>query len=223
MKTKLNKLPALLLALLLVCNLCLPVSAHPVPDVDRLGSITITTRRGNTVVTGGTLALYRVGEVVEDDGNYSFQPTGDFIGCGASFADLTAAGDIALGLQDFVRKGDLPALAVREIGSDGRAVFDGLAVGLYLIVQPQAAPGYGKLAPFLIALPYLENGEYRYDLSANPKTDLEPVPTDPPPSTEPGIPQTGQLWWPVAPLACAGLLLFAAGMALNRRRDTDES
>ena len=64
-----------LLALLLL--LCLPLSAaaaHPVPDLTRKGSITITMKYKGKPVSGGTLALYRVGDVHEDDGNYSFVP-----------------------------------------------------------------------------------------------------------------------------------------------------
>ena len=40
-------------------------------------------------------------------------------------------------------------------------------------------------------------------------------PMDPP---EEHLPQTGQLWWPVAPLALAGMVLFGIGWQLERRR-----
>ena len=65
-----------LLALLVL--LCLPLSAtaHPVPDESQDGhcSITITMTYKGKAVPGGTLALYKVGDVQEDDGNYSFVP-----------------------------------------------------------------------------------------------------------------------------------------------------
>ena len=65
-----------LLALYLL--LCLPLSAaaHAVPDESQDGhcSITITMTYKGKAVPGGTLALYKVGDVVEDDGNYSFVP-----------------------------------------------------------------------------------------------------------------------------------------------------
>ena len=39
---------------------------------------------------------------------------------------------------------------------------------------------------------------------------------------KPPLVQTGQLWWPVAVLACAGLVVFALGWAV-RRRDGEET
>ena len=80
-----------LLALLLL--LCLPLSAaaaHPVPDESQDGhcSITITMTYKGKAVPGGTLALYKVGDVVEDDGNYSFVPVE------AIQADIPKFGDI---------------------------------------------------------------------------------------------------------------------------------
>ena len=67
---------ALLLALL--CCLCSTAFAHDVPDLNREGQIHIAMRFDGKAVPGGKLTLYRVGEVHEDDGNYSFVPTGDF-------------------------------------------------------------------------------------------------------------------------------------------------
>ena len=40
---------------------------------------------------------------------------------------------------------------------------------------------------------------------------------------DPTLPQTGVLWWPVPVLAFAGLLLILAGVALRRRRGSDEA
>ncbi|MGM9615432.1 MAG: Cna B-type domain-containing protein [Oscillospiraceae bacterium] len=51
----------------------------------------------------------------------------------------------------------------------------------------------------------------------------EPEPPDPGPggSGEGKLPQTGQLWWPVPLLAGAGLVLFAAGWYVSRRRQDE--
>ncbi len=231
MKTKLNKLSAFVLALALVISMSLTAYAHDVPQMDRLGSITVTMRSGETGVAGGTLTIYRVGEVVEHDGNYSFIPTGDFADCGESFEKLDSASEIAARLTAYAATESAAGLATKSIGKDGKVQFSDLEVGLYLIVQHEAAPGYNAIAPFLVSLPYMEDGTYRYDLDAVPKTALkqELKPTDPPPTKpsptkpSPNLPQTGQLWWPVPVLACGGLALFSIGLALNRRREADEN
>ena len=58
--------------------------AHDVPDLSRKGSVTVTVRMGETPVAGGSLTLYRVGDIAEDDGNYSFALTEAFAASGAS-------------------------------------------------------------------------------------------------------------------------------------------
>ena len=65
-----------LLALLFLLALPLSAAAHAVPDESRNGhcSITVSMTYKGRAVCGGTLALYKVGDVAEDDGNYSFVP-----------------------------------------------------------------------------------------------------------------------------------------------------
>ena len=98
------------------------------------------------------------------------------------------------------------------------------------MVQKTAPAGYGKTEPFLVSLPYLEEGEYQYDVASQPKTDLERNVTTKPttsPTTKPAassggkLPQTGQLWWPVPVLACGGLGCIVVGL-IRKRRAGDE-
>ena len=216
-----------LLALLVL--LCLPLSAaaHPVPDESQDGhcSITITMTYKGKAVPGGTLALYKGGDAQEDDGNYSFVPVE------ANQSDISEFGDI--------ESSDLPGkLAKLEkkltpvtakpvtIDKNGPVTFSNLEFGLYLVVQKTAASGYGKTSPFLVSVPYLYKGEYKYNVTSQPKTDLEREvkPTTPPSSGGGGgkLPQTGQLWWPVPVLVCMGLGCIAVGL-IRRREAGDES
>lgn len=50
-----------------------------------------------------------------------------------------------------------------------------------------------------------------------PTPTTEPTPTPTPKPNDPQLPQTGQLWWPVAMLVCGGLLLIVLGLAIRRR------
>ena len=215
-----------LLALLLLACLPLSAAAHPVPDEQKDGhcSITVTMTYQEKALPGGTLALYKVGDVAEEDGNYSFVPVEAIRGDLAQFGDIQSP-DLAGKLSKLESKltpvTDLP----KTVGEDGKATFSDLTFGLYLVVQKTAASGYGKTAPFLVSVPYLYADEYQYDVTSQPKTDLErEVPTKPTsptsPTTKPTtssgggkkLPQTGQLWWPVPVLACAGLGCIAVGL-----------
>ena len=220
-----------LLALLLL--LCLPLSAaaaHPVPDPPRDGSctVTITMKYQNKPISGGTVNLYKVGDVREDDGNYSFVPVAAIKGTIPAFGDIQSpelAEDLAK-LKDKLTAVTETPVTVGGNGKKGIAEFRNLPFGLYLAVQETAASGYGKTKPFLVSVPYLADGDYCYDVKTVPKTDLErevkPAPTEKPSTPSGGgkLPQTGQLWWPVPVLICMGLGCIAVG--LIRRREGSE-
>lgn len=219
-----------LFALLLLLELPLSAAAHPVPDAQKDGqcSITVTMTYRGKALKGGTLALYKVGDVAEEDGNYSFVPVEAIRGDLAQFGDIQSP-DLAGKLSKLESKLTPVTALPQKVGEEGKVTFLNLPFGLYLVVQKTAPAGYGKTEPFLVSLPYLYEGEYQYDVASEPKTDLEreapTKPTSPPtkPHTPGGkkLPQTGQLWWPVPVLTCGGLGCIVVGL-LRRRRDGDE-
>ena len=214
-----------LLALLFLLALPVSAAAHAVPDESRNGhcSITVSMTYKGKAVCGGTLALYKVGDVAEDDGNYSFVPVKEIQADIPEFGDIESpdlAGKLCKLESKLTPVTDLP----KKVGEDGNATFSDLTFGLYLVVQKTAASGYEKTAPFLVSVPYLYRDEYQYDVTSQPKTDLEREvkPTAPPsPGGGKKLPQTGQLWWPVPVLACAGLGCIAVGL-FRRREAGDE-
>ncbi len=211
-----------LLALLLLLGLPLSAAAHAVPDESRNGhcSITVSMTYKGKAVRGGKLALYKVGDVAENDGNYSFVPVEAIRGDIPEFGDIESP-ELAGKLAKLEKKLTPVTADPVTVGKDGKATFSNLTFGLYLVVQKTAASGYRKIAPFLVSVPYLYRDEYQYDVTSQPKTDLEQEvkPTSPPSSGGGGgkLPQTGQLWWPVPLLICAGLGCIAVG--LFRRRE----
>ena len=220
-----------LLALLLLLELPLSAAAHPVPDERKDGhcSITVTMTYQEKALPGGTLALYKVGDVVEDDGNYSFVPVAAIRQDFPQFGDIQSP-DLAEKLSKLESKLTPVTALPQKVGENGKVTFLDLPFGLYLVVQKTAPAGYGKTEPFLVSLPYLEEGEYQYDVASQPKTDLERDVTTKPttsPTTKPAsssggkLPQTGQLWWPVPVLACGGLGCIVVGL-IRKRRAGDE-
>lgn len=169
--------------------------AHDVPDESRRGSIHITMHQGDKAVGGGTLTLYRVGAVHEDEGNYDFVLTGDFAACTASLDDIQSSA-LADSLARYAGERSLRGTE-KVIASDGTVTFTDLELGLYLLVQNRAADGYNAAAPFLVSVPMMEDGTYIYDVNASPKTELETAPPKPdnPSGSSPTekLPQTGQL------------------------------
>ena len=215
----------LLLVLLLVLLNCLlmPAYAHEVPNPGQKGSICLSMDWKGEPMDGGSLTIYRVGDIAEDDGNYTFALVDDLKDSGVT-------------LDDQVQKLAEAAKALPPITADiknGEVLFDDLEPGLYVVTQSatEATPGFLPTQPFLISLPRWENDHYVYDLTADPKVSPKPEPTEttepptkPPKPNEPNLPQTGQNNWPVPVLVACGLMLIVMGGLLRSgKRDECET
>lgn len=215
-----RRLLPLLLALLLVGCMCVTAHAHEVPDLTADDcTIRVDLKSGGSPVSGGSLMLFRVGDIQEDDGNYFFV-------WNDAFSDSMLQMDVqsqtvAAELLEYADEQGIAPAAKANADENGRAVFFDLTPGLYLVAQDVPADGYLGFSPFLVGLPNYEDGTYVYNVNASPKVDdIQTLPTEPEttaPTTEPDetLPQTGQLNWPVPVMAVAGLLLFALGWILR--------
>lgn len=211
-----------LLTLLCVFSLSLPAYAHDVPQERHDCSIEVVVRFNEENVNGGTLTAVKVGYVEEENGNYFFsqEKTGDKI------ADVSSSS--AHEAQEkfyWDNKGNFEFYTQTQPVQDGKVTFSDLSTGLYLIMQQEAAPGFSKMGTFLVSVPYMQDGQYQYHLTAvvKPALEREPEPTEPPPTkpTDPKLPQTGQLNWPIPLMAAVGFALFAAGCLLRRKQSED--
>lgn len=212
---------SLFLTLCLLYMVPVTAYAHEVPDENRKGTVTLEMEYDGKAVTGGTLTAYRVGQIQESDGNYSFVKTDAMAAFTGSYEDIASA-ELAENIAAFIKENQLSAYGTAK-NQNGKAVFTDLELGLYLIVQTEASEGYEPLKPFLAAVPMNENGHYVYEVSAEGKFQLQQAakPTTPvtspktPKPSKPTLPQTGQLNWPVPVLVVLGLCLFSVGWVLR--------
>lgn len=233
----LSKIFFAMLMLTVVCLAPSAVCAHDVPEMNRTGTITVKMETNGMAVAGGSLTAYRVGEIREDDGDYSFEAVDGMesfisdnkVGFEGVFSEENLGSpELMSALAEFAAEGNIPAYAT-EKNENGRVVFDDTALGLYLIVQTEASDGYKPIPAFLISVPMNEDGIYVYSVNAEGKFEMESAPTVPDRPQEPEkpnvptpgvsiLPQTGQLNWPVPLLAGIGLCLLTAGCVLCRRQ-----
>ncbi len=216
-----RRLSFVCLSLLLVISLSLTAFALETPDPNKPGSISLTMRCEGENVGGGTMTLYRVGDITRVGKHYFFTLTDFFSPSGVSLTD-PASPEAAASLQRYAREHNAQG-DTKTIGKDGNVRFPDILPGLYLLSQDKAAKGYNPAAPFLVSVPMEEDGRYVYDVNATPKVQLTPAPTKPTTSptkpTTPGnkLPQTGQPVIPIFVLAALGLALVLVGWVVSRK------
>lgn len=199
--------------LLLMSALALPVSAHDVPNLTQQGSISVTMRYDGDPVSGGELTLYRVGDIREDDGNYSFVLTEQFASAKVAL-DRVQSPETAKKLAEYAKQQKISG-ETQIISTKGTASFENLQPGLYLLVQQKAAQGNYAVNPFLVTLPMREGDIYSYHVDASPK--VSPVPVESPKNPE--QPKTGQSGWPIWTFILSGTALI---VLLRRRKPTSK-
>ena len=222
----------LLIALALLATIPLSVCAHDYVDLSKKGSITLTLNYDGAPITGGRFTCVRVADVMEYDGNYCYQMLLE----GQIYTDAASIPSAEEIYRDTVLNNTtfFEDYKITHTNQTGTVTFLNLQPGLYLIINATAIPGYSQMNPFLVSLPYLEDGTYLYDVNASVKSELEkePEPTTAPtspsgstPTTPSKLPQTGQLTWPVPVMASTGMLLIAIGWALcfGKKKDDYEA
>lgn len=215
-----KKISLVLLVFVLLVNLIAAVSAAEIPNPDKMGSITFTMVWNEEKLNSGSLTIYRVVDIREEDGNFSFGLVAQLEDSYLSLKDLDDP-ELAQNLCALARERGLTAITAPI--ENGKAVFENLLPGLYVVTQTreEASDGFLPILPFLISLPQMVHNQYVYDLTALPKVTLEPAPTEPSDPTDPtqppppDLPQTGQLNWPVPILAVSGFALFLLGWYLR--------
>ena len=215
--------PALFLSAVLLLALSVGALAHDVPDTTRTGSITMSLTCAEKEVSGGVFTLWRVGDIAEDDGNYSFVKTKAMEGYAGSLDDLEASG-LAKDMAKYINDNGVKSV-VSIYNDSGSVVFSAVEPGLYLIQQTKSSENYQNISPFIISVPQNKDGVYVYDVSAAPKMAklAPPTPTPTPTPAGPKLPQTGQLNAPIPILAGLGVLCLIIGLALRLAKRYDDA
>ena len=210
-----------LLLILLTVLFCRPVygAATDKPDPGRTGSISVTMRdEEHTAVGGGTLTLYTVAEFRQENGQYFWVYTEEFKNCGLKLEHLSDASS-AKTLQGYAQAQHLQGVQT-EISPEGELIFEDLGLSLYLIVQEDAADSYYPINPFVVSVPFQENGQWEYEVDASPKMELytrkPPTPVEPPETVSSS--RTGDLAGNTPELMVTVILTVSVVILLATRR-----
>ncbi|WP_304999502.1 hypothetical protein [Faecalibaculum rodentium] len=236
-----RKLAACLAALLLCMGL--PVQAEQLDyiDLDHPASLRfeVHTPQGDPV-PGGTITIYKVANIVQTASGYEFEAVPEFTGIVTNERlneqlanhDLDVNHELSRELMEYAQKqkyaGESEQVPETGIADFSTAAHD-ISLGLWLVTQPEAAPGYEAMPPFLISLPraiYTGDSDvpvYEYDVVATPKSDPKKLPATPPKNDPPQKPSKTPTFAETGWMQYTGLLLlslvFIVLLLFNRRKE----
>lgn len=156
---------AAVLAVLFLLVFCTGVSSQALEaiDTDREASLTVYFGRENTGFFGVPFRIYRVADVEASAGGVDFTLTGDFARYPVSVNGLDSSGWRALAqtLDSYAVRDGLGPLRTVKTDSGGRAVFEDLTAGLYLVTGERHIDGNSVFTPqpLLVCLPALDEEE----------------------------------------------------------------
>lgn len=167
-----------LAAFAVVAGLLLPTRIKAADSYDRnkKGSITINLDdvKLNGKLTdkkGVSVNVYQVASLSSDPINVSFDIAGSLSSTGVDVNDITTSEKNLNGakkLSAAIDKSGITA-TTKKTDSNGKVSFTNLAQGMYL-VEEQDGASYGTFSPFLVAIPYMEDGQnWIYDVTTYTK------------------------------------------------------
>ncbi len=166
---------ASLAALLLLFPFSTTAFAYEAIDTGRETSLTVCFGRDGNGFSGVEFRVYRVADVST---GAQFTLSGGFAEYPVAVNGLDSSGWRALAqtLDGYVARDGLEPLRTAQTGTNGRAVFDGLSTGLYLVIGDRYRQERYTYTPepFLIALPTLDDADaWVYDVTASCKYDSD--------------------------------------------------
>lgn len=167
----------LLVTLVLSMNITTFAADFSEIDMGQMGSVTVTVvdKETQNAVPGVAFSLYHVGSIrfLEESLKYVYNEM--FEGNGMSLDDLRAEG-LADHLANYALEHEEIIGDMKKTGADGKVCWENLNMGLYLVVQVERVQGRWAAEPFLVSVPFCEEGEdeWTYDVDASPKMEILP-------------------------------------------------
>lgn len=143
---------------------------------DKKGSITINlddVKQGDSVTNkaGVSVSIYQVASISHDGVNISFDIVSSLESTGVDVNDITTSDknlNAAKKLTAVIDNSGISAVT-KKTDSNGKVSFTDLAQGMYLVEEKDSA-SYGTFSPFLVAIPYMEDGQnWIYDVETYTK------------------------------------------------------
>ena len=163
-----KKMMVLMLVFLISCTI--GVSAQTI-DPDQTGSLTVSLQYNDTPISGGTLTLYRVANIVCGEDGYEFTLSDGFENTALSLENLQSSQTVGA-FVSYAKNNNFDGL-VRKVPQNGVVSYEDLTVGLYLVAQYENPESYLVIEPFFVTVPLEIGDETVYDVDATPKVSID--------------------------------------------------
>jgi len=167
-----KKVSVIVLCFVLMLSFTLSVSARTLVDTSKPGSLTLLYKYNDIIFEGVEISIYHVADFVTEG---SFKLTDTFSKYPVDVVNVKTQAEwnkIASTLDAYVEVEKITPTKTAVTDTEGNAKFDGLSVGLYLVIGCRAEYeiGYCDYDTFLIAVPGLDaDDNWIYDVVAKPK------------------------------------------------------
>ena len=177
-----NKTVKKAFAILVTAVICLSILSFGTAAVsaDTRGSISLTTLGKETKqpISGAVFRAYLIAGIYENDDGMFFAYTDSFRNNGMDMGNFSDA-YLPVHLAVYAESKSLP-YEEKITDSNGRAVFDNLPLGAYLIVPSGISEGYINSTPFIVTVPVRDEAQDKwiYHIDATPKIESDKDETD---------------------------------------------
>lgn len=176
-----------MLALLMVL-LMLPCTAYAAGSIDlnRNVKLTLSYLDESTPLAGAEFQIYLVA-TVDETGELSVTEAFKQFNVDIRGKNDAAWKDLASTLEGYILRDNIAASDNGKTNQDGNLIFptgdNKLTQGLYLVLGEKHTQGnyYYEASPFMVMLPTqdMENNEWLYEMTVNPKYDADKIPDTP--------------------------------------------
>lgn len=145
------------------------------------GSICVQLDKIGTPLEGVRLFCYQVGDPVkENDVITGWEALEEYSSLNLNLNEMGDAQkhkETAEKLEAYVNQKELPPFLKGETDEAGKLCFENLEEGMYLLVQKSGRSVYGTIQPFLINIPYTEDGIFLYNVETQTKGEFPITPS----------------------------------------------
>lgn len=166
-----KKILIVLTMLIYMISMIISVHAEEKLELDKNGSITLSMECEGVELDGGSISVYLIGLLKENDGKVMYEPIEELA---EEFGPLDRIDDSGLANKAAQLAGEKKLYKYVSEIQKGKAVFGEVPVGLYVVVQEdgEATKGYSQIHSFLISVPQKIEGKYVYEIVAAPKVSV---------------------------------------------------